>query len=246
MNEFDEDLAHVHDAGFSDLAQEAANRVVAELRARGVVDGLVVDIGCGSGVAARRLTLAGYDVLGLDPSRAMLALARRRAPRATFRRASFLDAEMPPGGVAVTAIGEVLNYHVAAEAERDLEGFFARVHAALRPGGLLVLDVAGPGRVPGGGPNRSWDEGDDWAVLVEVSEKPRLHELTRRIVTFRRTAGRWRRTETEHHQRLYSASQVATLLRGAGFRTRILRGYGGEPFAPGHRVLLASRRREEH
>jgi SAM-dependent methyltransferase len=242
VNEYDEDLAYVHDAGVSDLAQAAANRVVAELRTRAVVEGLVVDVGCGSGVAARRLNLAGYDVLGLDPSPAMLALARRRAPRATFRRASFLDAELPDGCVAVMAVGEVLNYHVAPEPERDLEAFFARTHAALRPGGLLVLDVAGPGRVPEGGPSRHWSEGDDWAVLVEVSERPGGRELTRRMVTFRRTSGRWRRTETEHHQRLYAASTVATLLRQAGFRARILRGYGdAEPFAPGHRVLIAAR-----
>jgi SAM-dependent methyltransferase len=241
VNEYDEDLAHVHDAGFADLAQAAANRVVAELRARGIVDGLVVDVGCGSGVTARRLILAGYDVLGLDASRSMLALARGRAPRATFRRESFLDAQLPPGCAAVTAIGEVLNYHVAAGAEEDLGDFFARAHSALRPGGLLVTDVAGPGRVPGGGPSRLWAEGDDWAVLVEASERRRARELTRRIITFRRAAGRWRRTETEHHQRLYPATEIATLLRQAGFRARILRGYTGEPFAPGHRGLIGVR-----
>jgi SAM-dependent methyltransferase len=243
LNEYEEDVAYVHDAGFSDLAQAAANRVVAELRSRRVVDGLVVDLGCGSGVAARRLVRAGYDVLGVDPSPAMLALARRRAPRATFRRGSFLDAELPPGCVAVTAIGEVLNYHVGAEAEQDLEGFFVRAHSALRPRGLLVLDIAGPGRVPGGGATRSWAEGDDWAILVEVSERPGGHELSRRMVTFRRTAGRWRRTEVEHHQRLYAAAAIAALLRQAGFRARILRGYTGETFAPGHRALIASRPR---
>jgi SAM-dependent methyltransferase len=240
LNEYGEDLAYVHDAGFSGLAQAAANRVVAELRARGIVEGLVVDVGCGSGVAARRLSLAGYDVLGLDPSPAMLELARRRAPKATFRRGSFVDAELPPECVAVTAVGEVLNYHVAAEAERDLEAFFARVHSALRPGGLLALDVAGPGRVPGGGPARTWAEGDDWAALVESTERPGQPELTRRIVTFRRRAGRWRRTETGHHQRLYAASHIVALLRQAGFRARILRGYNtDEPGAPGHRALIA-------
>lgn len=241
MNEYDEDLAHVHDAGFSDLAQAAANRVVAELRGRGVVDGLAVDVGCGSGVTARRLILAGYDVLGMDPSQDMLALARRRAPRATFRRGSFLDTDLPTECVAVTAIGEVLNYHFAAAAAEDLGDFFARARSALRPGGLLVIDIAGPGRVPGGGPTRSWAEGDDWAVLVEASEHRHARELTRRIITFRRVGGRWRRSDTEHHQRLYPATDIAVLLRRTGFRTRILRGYTGEPVAPGHRVLVASR-----
>jgi SAM-dependent methyltransferase len=242
VNEYGEDLAHVHDAGFSDLAQTAANRVVAELRGRGIVDGLVVDVGCGTGVTARRLIRAGYDVLGLDPSPAMLALARRQAPRATFRRGSFADAELPPDCAAITAIGEVLNYDFSPEAEEHFAAFFARAHRALRRGGLLALDVAGPGRVPGDGPARTWRDGADWAILVETSEDRRARELTRRMTTFRRTGGGWRRTETEHHQRLYPSSAIAALLRTAGFRTRILRSYDGdEPFAPGHRAFIARR-----
>jgi hypothetical protein len=140
----------------------------------------------------------------------------------------------------VTAIGEVLNYDVSAEAEEHLVSFFARAHAALRPDGLLVLDVAGPGRIPADGPVRTWSEGSDWAILVETAEDRRAHELTRRMTVFRRTGGGWRRTETEHRQRLYPASAVVALLRDAGFRARILRSYeGDEPLAPGHRALIA-------
>jgi SAM-dependent methyltransferase len=242
LNDYGEDLAYIHDAGFSALALSAANRVVADLRRRRVLEGLVVDVGCGTGVAARRFVRAGYDVLGVDPSRDMLALARAAAPTATFRHGSFVDAELPAGCVAVTAIGEVLNYDVTVEAEDHLAAFFARAHAALHPKGLLALDVAGPGRVPGGGPQRTWSEGRDWAILVDTSEERRARELTRRMTTFRRTGNGWRRTETEHRQRLHPASEVLGLLRDAGFRARILRSYeaGGESLAPEHRVLLAT------
>ena len=249
MNEYEADLAYTHDAGFSDLARTAANRVVAQLRRRRMVEGLIVDVGCGSGVAARRFVRAGYDVLGLDVSRDMLALARRAAPGATFRHGSFADAELPQGCVAVTTMGEVLNYDVSPDAEARIAAFFARAHAALRPGGLLALDVAGPNRIPGGGPVRTWAQGADWAVLVETSEDAAAGELTRRMTVFRRVPreGRagdgWRRAEAEHRQRLHPASTIADLLRAAGFRVRILRSYqpGGAPFAPGHRALLATR-----
>jgi SAM-dependent methyltransferase len=242
VNEYGEDLAYVHDAGFSDLAQAAANRVVAELRRRRVFDGLVVDVGCGTGVAARRFVRAGYEVLGIDASRDMLALARQAAPAATFRHGSFVDAELPADCVAVTAIGEVVNYDTTPEAEEHLAAFFARAHAALRPKGLLVLDVAGPGRVPDGGPRRSWSEGGDWAILVETAEDRPAHELTRRMTVFRRAGGGWRRTETEHRQRLHPASAIVALLRDVGFRARILRAYeGDEEFAPGHRAIVSTR-----
>ncbi len=242
MNEYGADLAFTHDAGFAGPAQAAANRVVAELRRRGVSEGLVVDVGCGSGVTAKRLIRAGYDVLGLDASRDMLALARRAAPAATFRHASFTEAELPSGCVAVTAVGEVLNYDVAPDAEEHVGEFFSRVRAALAPGGLFVLDLAGPGRVPGGGPWRTWSQGAGWAVLVETSESARERMLDRHIVTFRRHSGRgWVRTEAHHRQRLYPASDIVARLRDTGFRARILRSYDGEPFAAGHRGFLATR-----
>ena len=242
MNEYGEDLAYVHEAGFSELARTAANRVVAELRRRQIVDGVVVDVGCGSGVSAQRFVRAGYDVLGFDVSRDMLELGRQAAPGATFRHGSFVDAELPEGCAAVCAIGEVLNYDVSAEAEQHIVEFVSRAAGALRRGGLLALDVAGPGRVPGGGPTRSWSQGADWAILLEPSVDRHTRELTRRMTTFRRAEGGWRRHETEHRQRLYPASAIVAPARAAGLRVRTLRSYaGGEPLAPGHRVLLGSR-----
>jgi SAM-dependent methyltransferase len=215
---------------------------VAELRRHRIVEGRVVDVGCGPGVAAQRFVRAGYDVLGIDVSRDMLALGRAAAPAATFRHGSFADAELPGGSAAVTLFGEVLNYDFSPQASEHIAGFFARAHAALPPGGLLVLDVAGPGRFPDG-PERTFFEGRDWAILVDASEDRRARELTRRMTVFRRAGGgEWRRTEAEHHQRLYPASAIVEMLRDAGFRARILKAYeGDEPFAPGHRAFIATR-----
>jgi len=39
----------------------------------------ILDIGCGEGQAARRLTALGAEVIGLDPTRAQLRTARERA-----------------------------------------------------------------------------------------------------------------------------------------------------------------------
>ena len=214
---------------------------MAELRKRKLVEGRIVDVGCGPGIAAQRFVRAGYDVLGIDVSRDMLALARQTAPAATFRHGSFVDADLPDC-VAVTALGEVLNYDFAPDAEDHIAAFFARARAALRPGGILVLDVAGPGRLAGG-PERSWFDGRDWAILVETSEERRARELTRRMTVFRRAGGgEWRRTEAEHHQRLYPASRIVELLRDAGFRAPDPAAYEGEePFAAGHRAFVATR-----
>ena len=54
------------------------------LRRHGVPNGLVVDLGCGSGRFAAALGEAGYQVLGVDLSPAMIRLAKKRAPGARF------------------------------------------------------------------------------------------------------------------------------------------------------------------
>src|SRR5262249_47428044 len=150
------------------------------LRQRGVLEGLVVDLGCGTGLWAYELVQAGYTVLGIDFSAAMLAIARQRVPEARFRRGSFVDAAIPPCA-AVTAIGECFNYLFdPANQQETLLECFGRVYQALRPGGVFVFDIAEPGRGGGPGVHQRHFQGDDWALLLETEEDSKAALLTRR------------------------------------------------------------------
>ena len=103
------DLAYIHDAGFSDFAARAVPELVNILSRNGIRRGLVVDVGCGSGVLAKGLIEAGYDVVGVDVSPAMIRLARARVRRGTFRVGSIATLRLPRC-VAVVALNEVVNY----------------------------------------------------------------------------------------------------------------------------------------
>ena len=61
-----DDLAHIHDVGFGGFAQAAAPVLMEALRGGGIDRGLVIDLGCGSGILSRAIYLAGYDVLGVE------------------------------------------------------------------------------------------------------------------------------------------------------------------------------------
>jgi SAM-dependent methyltransferase len=233
---YGEDLAAVHAAGFTDLAQAAAGELVARLSR----PCRVVDFGCGDGTAARQLSDAGHQVHGFDVSEAMIRMAKRREPRATFEVGSFTDAVIPPCA-AIIAIGEVFGYDARGTGPSALGPVFARCHDALDPGGLLMFDLAGPGRVQAP-QQRGWTAGPGWVVLVETHVES--DTLIREIVTFR-DSGRscYRRSDETHRLRLHRPADVLAQLRRNGFTARTLRpGYGATALPPGLIAYIAKRK----
>ena len=234
-----EDLAYIHDVGFGHFANNATPGLLEMLRRRGPACGLVVDLGCGSGIWAQQLCATGYRVLGIDQSRAMLAIARKRVPEALFRHVSFVTAKLPRC-VAVTALGECFNYLFdRRNSKRRLLGLFQRVYNSLLPGGIFIFDVAGPGCVRGRGIQRKYWEGKDWLVFVATDADQRRKHLTRRITSFRKVGSLYRRDDEVHRLRLLARSELAEQLRSCGFRVRALRGYGSMRFLPGRFGFLA-------
>lgn len=225
------DLAHVHDVGFGFWARDAAPFVLARLREAGIEEGLVVDLGCGSGIWAAELLKAGYEVLGVDASAEMLALAQGRASAAELVHASLHEAELPPCA-AITAIGECVNYG----GPPSLEPLFQRAWTALEPGGLLVFDAAAPGREPEGH-RRARYEGEGWVMRVEAAEDREARTLTRRIALVRDG----RSSEELHALRLYEPDEVVDWLEATGFDVIRHPSYGAARSLPGVCIYIATR-----
>ncbi|HSE36657.1 MAG TPA: methyltransferase domain-containing protein, partial [Blastocatellia bacterium] len=211
-------------------------------RQAGIATGIVVDLGCGSGLWARELVKAGYDVLGIDISEAMIDIARRRVPQGKFQVGSLLRAMLPECD-AVTSLGECFNYLFDKSSVSELRRLFRRVYTVLKPGGLLIFDIAEPGR--GKGPRQKHKEGDDWAVLVDVDEDTRTNRLTRRITSFRRIGEFYTRDEEVHQLQLYRRREITKGLRNAGFRVRTVRAYGDQPMIEGCVGFIARKPQDE-
>jgi SAM-dependent methyltransferase len=235
---YGEDLAAIHAAGFTALAAAAARELLPRLDP----GSRLLELGCGDGTTARLLGQAGHAVHGIDSSPAMIELARKRAPHATVAVGSVVDAPLPRDCDAALAVGEVLGYYDGTDGRApDLGQVFVRIRSALRPGGLLLFDLATPARAPSSA-TRTWTEGEDWAVLVEASLAD--GDLLRRIVTFRDLGGNsFRRSSETHRLRLQRPGAVLAALRAAGFTGRTLgRGYAGEPMPRGLVAYVARRR----
>jgi SAM-dependent methyltransferase len=234
-----DDLAYIHDAGFSHHARGTADGVVGLLRANGVDGGLVVELGCGGGITAAHLTASGYDTLGVDQSAGLLRLARQRAPRARFTRGSFFDFTVPPCA-AVLSMGECLGYRAGKRGGTGaMMRVIRRVHRALPRDGLFIFDLVTPKVAEAATYARS---GPDWALNSQNTRDRTGAWLRREITTFRRHGHGYRRGSAPPHVQLYDAANLSRRLRDLGFAVRVRKSLGDYDLAPG-RVLFIARKR---
>lgn len=237
---YEEDLAYIHARGFAEHSIAGARAIVDRLGRAGIHEGRVVDLGCGSGAAARVYLDAGFDVLAADPSPSMIELARQVAPGADFAIAPAGACELPEA-VAVTAFGEALTY--VSHDRDDLERTIPRVATALAGGGLFAFDFIEPGPTLAGS---RWAAGDDWAVRSATSESALADRIVREITTFRRAAYptqelAWLSKE-RHEVAVHSRGDVAALLESTGFDVEMSDAFGDRGM-PVRRVATVAVRR---
>jgi ubiquinone/menaquinone biosynthesis C-methylase UbiE len=95
----------------------------------------VADVGCGPGRVAAFMADHGLDVVGVDPSQAMLAVARTAHPGIQFEEGQ-LDA-LPIETRALA--GAVCWYSIIYTPLNRLDEAFDELARVLRPGGYLLL-----------------------------------------------------------------------------------------------------------
>jgi SAM-dependent methyltransferase len=234
-----ENLAYIHDSGYGAIAIDAAQLLLASLSHDKLHQGMVVDLGCGGGTLARQAIDAGYAVMGIDISETFIRIARNRVPEADFRMESFVRAALP-SCVAITAIGEVLNYSFDEQnGSQARDELFRRSFEALSPGGLLLFDMAVCEPTVSNSRRRTFREGPDWAVMTEVEVDNTARILTRRITSFRQVGTLYRRDAETHRLLLAEPGEILRALRSAGFQAQLLTTYGKEPLPDRAFVFLA-------
>jgi SAM-dependent methyltransferase len=239
MNDwYREDLAYIHDLGYGDYAHKSASGIINILDRNNLYTGLIVDLGCGSGISAEFFIQKGYRVLGIDISSAAIAIAQTKVPDAEFRIESLFNANIPTCTV-ITSIGECFNYLFDSQNDRSiLTKLFERIYQALVPGGMSIFDIAEPGQLENQ-PTKGFTEGDNWIVLVEKAEDREHSTLIRRIVTLRKIGEHYRRDEEIHHLRLYLATDIAQELTSIGFQVEIADRYDRFLLPKAHAALIA-------
>ena len=218
-------------------------------RARSLKATSLVDLGCGTGVFATDAAATGIATVGVDPSPAMLAAARRRdtAGAVTWLLGG-ADVVASDSTDLVVMMGHVAQYFAGDD---EWPAVLAECHRALRPGGHLTFETRNPAarawerwtkpatyqrlRHPDGG----WFE--TWVDLVEVAGDPDAPTETH--------AGHTVLPGDEHvvaHEtlRFRSPAEIVTALDAAGFTIEsLVGGWDGSPFTDTSPEMIVLARR---
>jgi len=233
------DLALVHHEGFGSHAEACAPGILSLLQPVRDRDGLVVELGCGSGLLTRYLLDAGHRVIAADASPAMLQLAGEVVADADEIRRLTLPHDPIPAADAIVSIGHALSYLPdAASIDRAL----VMIARALRPGGVLAIDLCdlewAATRIDQ--PSRGW-LGEGWALVTEFSV-PSPDRYVRQMATFIRSGdGSWRRDDERHDNVMIDTTLVPGLLAEQGVEARVEESFGDETLPAGLRAIIGRR-----
>ena len=107
------------------------------LTEHGISEGLVLDLGCGTGTMTRLLRQKGYDMIGVDASAEMLEIARNHPDEGIlYLQQDMREFELYGTVAAVVCVCDSLNYLLE---EEDLAEVFSLVHNYLDQNGVFIF-----------------------------------------------------------------------------------------------------------
>lgn len=214
-------FAQVYDMFMDNVPyEEWSSYLISLLKEYGIENGLVLELGCGTGKMTRLLSGAGYDMIGVDNSEDMLEIAREKQYESEESEILYLLQDMREfelyGTVgAVVSICDSMNYILE---EEDLHSVFKLVNNYLDPQGIFIFDLntiykyrelLGETTI-----SENREEGSFiWDNYFDEEEQINEYDLT---LFIREENDLYRKYEETHYQRAYELDTVKKLLEQAG------------------------------
>ena len=213
-------FARVYDLFMDNVPyEEWSEYIISLLTEAGIKDGLVADLGCGTGKMTRLLSKAGYDMIGIDNSGEMLEIAREHQYEEDdgilYLLQDMREFELYGTVRAVISICDSMNYLLE---EADLLTVFKLVNNYLDPKGLFIFDLntrykyetlLGETTI-----SENREEGSFiWDNYFDEEEGINQYDLT---LFIQEEGDLYRKYEETHFQRVYELETVKRLLKEAG------------------------------
>lgn len=214
------DFASVYDTFMDETPyEEWADFLHGLLTEDGIEEGLVLDLGCGTGSLTRLLAGKGYDMIGVDYSPQMLQIARDKEEDSSilYLLQDMREFELYGTVAAVVSVCDSVNYITEPE---DLRDVFKLVNNYLDPNGLFIFDfnteykysqVIGDAVIAENRDECSFI----WDNYYDEESKINEYDLT---IFVREEQDLFRKFEEVHYQRGYTLAEMKELLEQAGLR----------------------------
>ena len=181
----------------------------------------VLDLACGTGSLTRELALRGYEMIGVDRSPEMLAVAAEKNRGIAPIEPMFLCQSMEKldlyGNIdACVCCLDSVNY---VTDPKKLARAFERVRLFLTPGGLFLFDVNSPARLEELDGQIFLDETEDTYCVwrAEFSKRSRICSYFMDLFRLDEASGKWDRGEELHRERAYTPEELTAMLEAVGF-----------------------------
>ena len=220
MNESYTSFAQVYDMFMDNVDYPAWSKYLIQLlKEYQVEDGLVLDLGCGTGNMTELLAKEGYDMIGVDNSEDMLEIASEKRAESGLNILYLLqdmrEFELYGTVKAVVSICDSINYILE---EDDLREVFSLVNNYLDPKGVFIFDFNTEYKYREVLGNQVIAEDRDECSFIwenYYDEETRINEYD--LTLFIPEAGElYRRYAETHYQRNYKVEQIVDFLQQAG------------------------------
>ncbi len=191
------------------------------LRKYGISDGIVLDLGCGTGSVSEILSDAGYDMIGVDNSEDMLAIAMDKRSESgkniLYLLQDMRDFELYGTVRAVVSICDSINYITDTD---ELTGVFALVNNYLDPDGIFIFDVNTVHKYKDIlGSNTIAENREDaafiWDNYFDEEEMVNEYDLT---LFVKEEDDLFRKYEEYHFQKAYGVEEIKAALKASGLK----------------------------
>lgn len=212
-------FAQVYDVFMDNVPyEEWRDRLLEILRQENISDGLLLELGCGTGRMTRMLAEVGYDMIGVDASEEMLMLARENSaeyPEILYLLQDMREFELYGTVRGVISICDSMNYILH---EQELLQVFRLVNNYLDPRGVFVFDMNTRYKYEKMLADNTFCENrSEGSFIWENYYDPQTCENEYDLTLFiRQKEGHYRKYEETHVQRAYEPDTIKQLLMEAG------------------------------
>ena len=213
-------FAKVYDLFMDNIPYEEWTDYVKDLLAEeGIKDGILLDLGCGTGSVTELLAKSGFDMIGIDNSEEMLEIAMEKREESgldiLYLLQDMREFELYGTVKGVVSICDSMNYILEDE---DLLDVFKLVHNYLDNEGIFIFDMNTMYKYQEILADNTFAEDREessfiWENYYDEEDEINQYDLS---LFVQEEDGRYRKYEETHLQRAYEQKRVEELLKESG------------------------------